>query len=207
MKDMEAPEETMPWLFGAGYIRVASVTGAKAREWILPDLLSIYEREPLVLERFGARLMFEERYDDAFKVFDYKYKAVAHRRDVGLRMMAEAWRLGSRDEDALDQITERLKAFPQEWWLTRLVRYFTGDLDKEAILRSANNLDKICEIHTIMGAEKKREGDEVGAVTHLLIALETGRSMNTHYRRAFRLFEEIVSPMPNFPAPRWMETD
>ncbi|MCP4689970.1 MAG: hypothetical protein GY859_18100, partial [Desulfobacterales bacterium] len=117
MKDMEAPEETMPWLFGAGYIRVASVTGAKARAWILPDLLSIYKPEPLLLERFGARLIFEERYDAAFKVFDYKYKEVAHRRDVGLRMMAEAWRLGSRDEDALDQITERLKAFPQEWWL------------------------------------------------------------------------------------------
>ncbi len=190
MRNMERPKENRPWLFGAGSLNAADGLEGGDPEEILEDLLSVYGRIPWVLESFAVQLIAEERFDDALKALEQKYRADPRRRDVALRMMALAWRLGSRDDDIRDGIADRLETFAQKPWLTKQVRFLFGDLDEEAVLRAANNADRICEIHSILGAVKRGDGDEMGALPHLLIALETRRPMNVERRRAFELLEK-----------------
>jgi len=193
MKNLERPKEGFPHIFAAGYLDFCLQDKQCDGDSVLTDILSRYIRIPPLLEQLGINLLAKGHYDAAFKAFQAKYESTDRRKDIAFVMMALAWRLGSKDASAKEEMIALLAGFSQNKWLAARIRFLLGEFDEKAIIGLANSSDKRCEIFYYLGAIRKSEVKLEEARKYLLLCLETEAYNNIEYHYALEMLKKMES--------------
>ena len=79
-----------------------------------------------------------------------------------------------REAEARRMLDEALANRPRRPWPVPVLHYFRGEIDENALLRSAEGSRQLAEAHAFIGLDRLQAGDRIAARPHLEYARDHG---------------------------------